>query len=164
MYRENQAEKKDVIMSVLAISKYPGYKNLDVYWNKASVCRRGESGLPAPIRYPGRWGEWVADTDRHLLADLKSEHDQLIERVHRLEIKLKDWHASSEQSQRLEGVPGIDVLTATVLAATVTDGKGFRNGWQLADYLGLVPRQASSGGKDRLLGSASEGMATCVAF
>lgn len=103
----------------------------------------GENGLPM--------------LTRHLLAELKAEHDQLIKRIQRLEVQLKAWHAGSERSQRLESIPGVGVLTATALAATVTDGKDFRSGRQLAAYLGLVPRQASSGGKDRLLGISKRG-------
>jgi transposase len=94
---------------------------------------------------------------RHVLSELKAEHDTLIERAQRLEAQLKAWHAASESSQRLESIPGVGVLTATALAATVVDGQGFRNGRQLAAYLGLVPRQASSGGKDRLLGISKRG-------
>lgn len=94
---------------------------------------------------------------RHLLAELKEEQDTLIERTQRLEVQLKAWHAANEPSQRLESIPGVGVLTATALAATVVDGQGFRNARQLAAYLGLVPRQASSGGKERLLGISKRG-------
>jgi len=94
---------------------------------------------------------------RHLLAELKAEHDQLLERVDRCEQQLKAWHANSTVSQRLASIPGIGVLTATALAATVGEGQDFKNGRQLAAYLGLVPRQASSGGKDRLLGISKRG-------
>jgi len=94
---------------------------------------------------------------RHLLAELKAEHDQLMERTQRLETQLQAWHASSAESQRLEEIPGIGLLSATALAATVGDGTGFQNGRQLAAYLGLVPRQSSSGGRDRLLGISKRG-------
>ena len=94
---------------------------------------------------------------RHLLAELKLEHDQLIERIERIEVWIKAWHANSPESQRLASIPGIGVLTATALAVTVGEGRDFRNGRQLAAYLGLVPRQASSGGKDRLLGISKRG-------
>jgi len=94
---------------------------------------------------------------RHLLAELKAEHDQLIERIGRLEVQLKAWHASNEQSCRVKYIPGVGLLTATALVATVGKGDGFRNGRQLAAYLGLVPRQSSSGGKDRLLGISKRG-------
>ena len=94
---------------------------------------------------------------RHLLAELKAEHDQLIERTDRIEKQLKAWHANNAVSQRLASIPGIGVLTATALAATVGEGQDFKNGRQLAAYLGLVPRQSSSGGKDRLLGISKRG-------
>jgi len=88
---------------------------------------------------------------RHLLAELKEGHDQLIERIERIEVWIKAWYANNSVSQRLASIPGIGVLTATALAATVGEGQDFRNGRQLAAYLGLVPRQISSGGKERLL-------------
>jgi transposase len=94
---------------------------------------------------------------RHLLAALKEQHDQLVERIKFLETQLKAWHGNDAPSQRLEGIPGVGVLTATALAAQVGDGQSFRNGRQLAAYLGLVPRQASSGGNDRLLGISKRG-------
>lgn len=94
---------------------------------------------------------------RHLLAELKAEHDQLNERIERIEAQLKAWHANNSTSQRLASIPGIGVLTATALAATVGEGRDFKNGRQLAAYLGLVPRQASSGGKERLLGISKRG-------
>lgn len=94
---------------------------------------------------------------RHLLAELKEEHDQLIERIERIEALIKAWHANNSVSQRLVSIPGIGVLTATALAATVGEGQDFRNGRQLAAYLGLVPRQISSGGKERLLGISKRG-------
>ena len=86
---------------------------------------------------------------RHLLAELKAEHDQLLERVDRCEQQLKAWHANSTVSQRLASIPGIGVLTATALAATVSEGQDFRNGRQLAAYLGLVPSEHSSGARRR---------------
>lgn len=94
---------------------------------------------------------------RHLLAELKAEHDQLIERIDRCEAQLKAWHAGNALSQRLASIPGMGVLTATALAATVGKGGDFKHGRQLAAYLGLVPRQASSGGKERLLGISKRG-------
>lgn len=94
---------------------------------------------------------------RHLLAELKAEHDHLMERIDRCEQQLNAWHATSAVSQRLASIPGIGVLTATALAASVGEGQDFKNGRQLAAYLGLVPRQSSSGGKERLLGISKRG-------
>ena len=94
---------------------------------------------------------------RHLLAELKAQHDQLRQRIAALETQLKAWHQSSEASQRLATIPGIGVLTATALATSVGEAEAFHNARQLAAYLGLVPRQVSSGGKDRLLGISKRG-------
>lgn len=67
-----------------------------------------------------------------------------------LEKKLKAWHRANEASRRLEAIPGVGVITATALVATVGDASQFHSGRQLAAWLGLVPRQHSSGGKERL--------------
>jgi transposase len=67
-----------------------------------------------------------------------------------LEKKLKAWHRSNEASRRLEAIPGVGVITATALVATIGDASQFHSGRQLAAWLGLVPRQYSSGGKERL--------------
>jgi transposase len=67
-----------------------------------------------------------------------------------LEKKLMVWHRANEASRRLETVPGVGVITATALVATIGDASQFRSGRQLAAWLGLVPRQYSSGGKERL--------------
>ncbi|MEO1200908.1 MAG: IS110 family transposase [Pseudomonadota bacterium] len=67
-----------------------------------------------------------------------------------LEKKLMVWHRANEASRRLEAIPGVGVITATALVATIGDASQFRSGRQLAAWLGLVPRQYSSGGKERL--------------
>ena len=67
------------------------------------------------------------------------------------------WHQGDEFSQHLAAIPGVGRLTATALSAVVGDGSAFRNGRQLAAYLGLVPRQHSSGGKTQLLGISKRG-------
>jgi transposase len=103
--------------------------------------------LPQGVKViSGRLPELLEDADnglpmlaRHLLSELKAGHDQLMERIERIEGQLKDWHVNYPMSQRLASIPGIGVLTATALAATVGEGREFRNGRQLAAYLGLVP-------------------------
>jgi transposase len=59
-------------------------------------------------------------------------------------------HRSNEASKRLETIPGIGVIGATAIAATVPDPKAFRSGGDLAAWIGLVPRQDSTGGKQKL--------------
>jgi transposase len=60
------------------------------------------------------------------------------------------WHRADAVCQRLETIPGIGFITATALAATVNDARAFRSGRQFSAWLGLVPKQHSSGGKERL--------------
>jgi transposase len=67
-----------------------------------------------------------------------------------LEKKLLVWHRANEASRRLETIPGVGVITATALVATIGDASQFQSGRQLAAWLGLVPRQHSSGGEERL--------------
>jgi transposase len=59
-------------------------------------------------------------------------------------------HRSNEASKRLESIPGIGLIGATAIAATVPDPKAFRSGRDLAAWIGLVPRQDSTGGKQKL--------------
>ena len=70
--------------------------------------------------------------------------------IHGLERRLLAWHRQDQASQRLTTIPGIGIITATALSAAVTDPGLFRSGRECAAFLGLVPRQNSSGGKDRL--------------
>jgi transposase len=67
-----------------------------------------------------------------------------------LEKKLMAWHRANEASRRLATIPGVGVITATALVATIGYASQFHSGRQLAAWLGLVPRQHSSGGKERL--------------
>ncbi len=64
--------------------------------------------------------------------------------------RIHAWHRSNEVSRRLEIIPGIGPITASALAATITDPSLFRSGRELAAWIGLVPRQSSTGGKERL--------------
>jgi transposase len=70
--------------------------------------------------------------------------------VKALEARLLAWHRLNGASRRLETIPGVGVITATALVATIGDASQFHSGRQLAAWLGLVPRQYSSGGKERL--------------
>ena len=65
------------------------------------------------------------------------------------------WHRSNEPSKRLRYIPGVGPMLATALVASVADPKNFRSGRNFSAWIGLVPKQHSSGGKDRL-GSISK--------
>ncbi|SDK63908.1 transposase [Mesorhizobium muleiense] len=83
---------------------------------------------------------------RSALQQLREVH----EKVGELDRQIHIWHRSHELIRRLETIPGIGPITASAIVATVTDASLFKSGRQLAAWLGLVPRQNSSGGKDRL--------------
>jgi transposase len=68
---------------------------------------------------------------------------------------IRAWHRSSEASRRLDDIPGVGPALATALVASVADPKVFRSGRDFSAWIGLVPKQNSSGGKDRL-GSISK--------
>jgi transposase len=72
-----------------------------------------------------------------------------------IEKRIHAWHRSSEESRRLEEIPGVGPIVATALVAEVGDWKTFSSGRSLAAWIGLVPRQHSTGGKERL-GSISK--------
>jgi len=96
-------------------------------------------------------------TMRDLVARLFEHFKSLDRQVAEIDAQIKCWHRSNALSRRLESVPGIGPLTATALAATVGNARNFDNGRQLAAWLGLVPRQQSSGGKTTLLGMSKRG-------
>jgi hypothetical protein len=58
------------------------------------------------------------------------------------------WHRSNEASKRLDDIPGVGPALATALVASVADPKAFRSGRDFSAWIGLVPKQHSSGGKD----------------
>ena len=93
-----------------------------------------------------------------VLIDRLLEHLKMLDQqVDEIEAQIKAWHRSNEASQRLEQIPGIGPLTATAMVATVGDARNFKNGRELAAWLGLVPRQHSTGGKPTLLSISKRG-------
>ena len=94
---------------------------------------------------------------RELLSDLYDEMVHLDERIKTLENKLKALCSQNEDCQRLLTIPGVGLLSATALVAAIGDINAFKNGRELAAWLGLVPRQHSTGGKSTLLGISKRG-------
>jgi len=92
----------------------------------------------------------VPDIARSAVLALAVQLESLAQEIRGIERQLMTWHRQSPASQRLETIPGVGLITATALAASVPDPAAFKSGRQFAAYLGLVPRQNSSGGKERL--------------
>lgn len=89
----------------------------------------------------------LPDTFRQLLQRLGEHLKELDRQVIELEQEIQHWHRGNAESRRLSEIPGIGPITASALVASVGDVRHFSNGRQLAAWLGLVPRQRSSGGK-----------------
>ena len=87
---------------------------------------------------------------RACLSGLAAQFQSLQVEIGVAEKRIHAWHRASEVSRRLETIPGIGPITATALAASITDPSVFRSGRELAAWIGLVPRQNSTGGKERL--------------
>lgn len=81
----------------------------------------------------------------------------LDERLDSFDIQIKQLSSANETSQRLQKIDGIGPITALAIIALVGDGKGFKNGRHFAAYLGLTPRQHSSGNRECLLGISKRG-------
>jgi transposase len=84
-------------------------------------------------------------------AQLQMQKAQILE----FDRMIRAWHRSSEASKRLDEIPGVGPALATALVASVADPKAFRSGRDFSAWIGLVPKQSSSGGKDKL-GSISK--------
>jgi transposase len=124
-----------------------------------------EFGIVAPI---GRRGveellKVIADTNdtrvpevaRACLAALVEQLRMLKAHVLKFDRLITAWHRSNETSMRLDALPGVGPALATALVASVPDPKAFRSGRNFSAWVGLVPKQNSSGGKQRL-GSISK--------
>ncbi len=94
----------------------------------------------------------LPDMARQVLQVLANQIEQIETAITALERQLLAWHKTNAVSQRLASIPGIGPIIATAIATTVADPNVFRSGREFAAWLGLVPRQNSTGGKIRLGG------------
>src|SRR6201987_5859995 len=87
---------------------------------------------------------------RFSLDVLARQHAAIAAEIGAIEKRIHAWHRSSEESRRLEQIPGVGPIVATALISEVGDWKEFSSGRSLAAWIGLVPKQHSTGGKERL--------------
>jgi len=97
----------------------------------------------------------LPDVARACIAALGAQLRMLKARILEFDRLIVAWHRSNEASKRLDDIPGVGPALATALVASVADPKAFRSGRDFSAWIGLVPRQHSSGGKDKL-GSISK--------
>lgn len=99
----------------------------------------------------------MAQPIAHALKALIDHLRELDKQIAQLDRSILIWHRDNELSQRLATIPGVGPMTATALVGTIGNASMFKNGRELAAYLGLVPRQHSTGGRSTLLGISKRG-------
>jgi transposase len=99
----------------------------------------------------------LTGTMRQLLDRLTANLKEMNRQVDELGAQIQRWHNENAASKKLAEIPGIGPITASALVASVGDAREFKNGRQMAAWLGLVPKQHSSGGKQTLLGISKRG-------
>jgi transposase len=124
-----------------------------------------EFGIVAPVGRTGveqllgvvadSYDKRLPDIARTCIAGLGAQLRMLKARILEFDRLIMAWHRCNQKSKRLDELPGVGPALATALVASVPDPKAFRSGRDFSAWIGLVPKQNSSGGKDRL-GSISK--------
>jgi transposase len=109
----------------------------------ALALDEGDAVLPAPAR--------------QALCELAAALEGLDRRIEQVEAAILAWHKGCDASRRLAAIPGIGPITASAIVATVGDARQFDSARHFAAWLGLVPKQNSSGGKQRQGGISKQG-------
>ena len=94
---------------------------------------------------------------RILVADMRTQWRELDRRIAAFDAEFVSWAKENEDARRLASIPGVGVMIATALIAAIGRAESFARGRDLAAWLGLVPRQSTTGGKPRLLGISKRG-------
>jgi len=131
---------------------------------RAILLERGHVVAKGPQRLDRALDDKLAGDDlditgrmRARVIEMRNEWRELDQRIEALNAEFKDHVREHEEARRLIAIPGIGVLNATALTAAIGDGSAFGRGRDLAAWLGLVPRQVSTGGKAKLLGITKRG-------
>jgi transposase len=119
----------------------------------APIGRRGVEELLNVVTDPN--DKRVPEMARVCLVALGAQLCRIKEQILEFDRMINTWHRSNEMSRRLDEAPGVGPVLATAVVATVADPKVFRSGRNFSAWIGLVPKQRSSGGKERL-GSISK--------
>jgi transposase len=94
---------------------------------------------------------------RVLLAQLRLELDHMETRINEADAVIDKTAGENEACRRLVAIPGIGPVTATAIVAAIGNGAAFRKGREFAAWMGVVPREYSTGGKQKLLGISKRG-------
>jgi transposase len=121
----------------------------------APVGRNGLEDLLRIVADPN--DRRLPDIARTCLVALGAQLRRIKQQVLEFDRMIRAWHRSNETSKRLDAVPGVGPALATAVVASVADPKVFRSGRDFSAWIGLVPKQHSSGGKERLGGVSKQG-------
>lgn len=115
------------------------------------IARQGWAGVAMLLAYVEDDEVCIVPaTARSALLPLVDQLRDLQGRIEQLDAAILQWHRGSEESQRLATIPGVGPITASAIATTMPDPSVLASARPLAAWMGLVPRQNSSGGKERL--------------
>jgi transposase len=122
------------------------------------VVAQGRRRLEAELAtFADEDDERLSPRIRLLVEDLRAEWRSLDERIAAFDAEFVNMAREDEAARRLSTIPGIGVINATALRAAIGNASNFARGRDLAAWLGLTPRQATTGGKPRLLGISKRG-------
>jgi len=121
----------------------------------ARVGRQGVEDLLDVVADPKE--RRVPEVARACVAALAIQLRMLKAQILEFDRRIMAWHRSNETSRRLDEIPGVGPVLATALIASVADPKAFRSARHFSAWIGLVPRQHSSGGKEKLGGISKQG-------
>lgn len=99
----------------------------------------------------------LSHAGRRIFSDLYEEISEKDKRIKTYDIKLEEIFKTNESCKKIEKIEGVGVIVATAIVAAIGDPTVFENGRHFSAFLGLVPRQSSSGNKERLLGISKRG-------
>ena len=122
------------------------------------VMPQGRAGIKRDV--PGALGRLADRLPAVVIETLREQYarlGELDEQIGQIEQRLRRWLREDSAAQRLTGIPGVGLLSATAAMATMGDAKAFKSGREFAAWLGLVPRQTGTGGRVRLLDISKRG-------
>jgi transposase len=128
-----------------------------VLLERGIIIAQGRRKLERQLTEMGTQVEALSQRMRMLIQDMRTQWYELDRRIAEFDKELTEWARDDEAAHRLRTIPGIGVLNATALVAAIGHGESFARGRDLAAWIGLVPRQVTTGGKPRLVGISKRG-------
>ena len=126
------------------------------------VSAKGRNGIGELLRIIADGADnRIAPATRAILDVMARQYSAIGAEIRSIDKSILAWHRSCEASRRLEEIPGIGPIVATALVAEVGDWQEFRSGRNLAAWIGLLPKQHTTGGKDRLGSITKQGNRYC---